>query len=515
MVWMVLILSTFNASAQLNSQLPIVVINTNGQEIIDEPKIEANMSIVFDTTGGINSSNGPFNVYDGKIGIELRGNSSQTFTKKAYGVQLWSSANTPVEQELLGMNADADWALHAMYIDKSLIRVPLSFYLFEQMGHYATRWRYVEVILNNENIGVYALMEKIEQGANRVDIDSLGAIDNSGGYILRIDWDEGGRGVESEYPSMEGEKMLFQYHYPKNSQLEDGQKDYIKTYMDRFEDAVFSDDFTNGQGEHFSQLADMETFADFLLINELSKNSDGYKLSTYIRKDNDAFDGRLKAGPIWDFDQTFGMSNVCSGDHICGWNFLQNQEGCEDLTTMPLWWENFTRDPAFCDLLVQRWNAFRADALHTDSINEWIDQRVIELDGARQRNFERWQILGQIIWAEAEPVRPDYDAEIVFLKEWTQKRAEWMDRNITSIHSIVTADNHVEIYPNPASDIANVSIIPGSTVRICDLTGRQIWNSGVCSESTYSVNTSGWALGCYVVYVHSTRGVFSGKLIVR
>ena len=80
--------------------------------------------------------------------------------------------------------------------------------------------------------------------------------------------------------------------------------------MDRFENAVFSVNFFD-DGIRYTDLINVTSFTDFLIINELSKNSDGYKLSTYMHKDREDKDDRLYAGPIWDFDQTYGMSEVC------------------------------------------------------------------------------------------------------------------------------------------------------------------------------------------------------------
>ena len=55
---------------------------------------------------------------------------------------------------------------------------------------------------------------------------------------------------------------------------------------------------------------DMDTFIDFMLLNEISKNVDGYRLSTFMYKNKDSKDGRLKMGPIWDLTSLLGMSII-------------------------------------------------------------------------------------------------------------------------------------------------------------------------------------------------------------
>ena len=106
--------------------------------------------------------------------------------------------------------------------------------------------------------------------------------------------------------------------------------------MASFEDAVFSPSYSNTSGIRYTEYIDINSFTDFLLINELSKNSDGYKLSSYLYKDKDSKGGKLVAGPIWDFDQTYGVSEVCSNYDYTGWTYMQSQNDCEDLESMPM-----------------------------------------------------------------------------------------------------------------------------------------------------------------------------------
>ena len=66
-----------------SSNLPIVVIDTKGQIIIDDPRIKANMGIIDNGAGNRNNIDDPLNNYDGKISIEISGSSSQyLFPKK-------------------------------------------------------------------------------------------------------------------------------------------------------------------------------------------------------------------------------------------------------------------------------------------------------------------------------------------------------------------------------------------------------------------------------------------------
>lgn len=288
------------------SNLPIVVINTDENDIPDEPKIEATMGIIDNGVGIINFLSDPFNNYDGNIGIETRGNSTQGFDKKTYTVELWDEPEEEISAPLLGMGGEEDWILHAMVIDKTQLRIPMSFDIFRNMGHYAANYRYVEVVLNGEYRGVYILTENIKRDDDRVDIAKLDSDDIAGdsltgGYILRMDWlwdAEEEDILESEYESQGEIPMSYQWYYPKTNNIQPEQKEYITNYIHDFEDAVFAPDFTNADGLLYTDYIDLNSFVDFLIINEFSKNADGYKLSSYLHKDKDSKGGKLTAGPI-------------------------------------------------------------------------------------------------------------------------------------------------------------------------------------------------------------------------
>ncbi len=162
------------------SDLPILVINTNGAEIVNDPKTMATMGLIDNGPGNMNHVGDPFNGYNDHIGIEIRGNSSTMFQKKSYGFELWDNTGVEITEPLLGMPSESDWVLSASYSDKSLLNNPLTFDLGQRMGRYAPRWCHVEVILNGAYLGVYALMEKIKRDGDRVAIAKLQPQDTIG-----------------------------------------------------------------------------------------------------------------------------------------------------------------------------------------------------------------------------------------------------------------------------------------------------------------------------------------------
>ena len=163
-----------------SSNLPLIIINTEGVEIVDEPKITGRMGIINNHEGERNHLTDEYNNYNGFIGIELRGQSSKIYDKKSYGIETRDKAGNDLNVSLLGMPEENDWVLYGPYSDKTLIRNTLSFYLARQMDQYASRTEFCEVFINGEYKGLYVLMEKIKRDSNRVNIAKLNPEDISG-----------------------------------------------------------------------------------------------------------------------------------------------------------------------------------------------------------------------------------------------------------------------------------------------------------------------------------------------
>lgn len=172
-----LVVGIHSASAQLefsSSNLPIVVIETGPQEIVDDPRITATMGIINNGDDAVNHLTDPYNDYLGYISIEYRGATSQAFPKKSYGFETQDHSGENRNVSLMGLPEENDWVLYAPYSDKSLIRNILSYRLFREMGHYAPRTRLCELVVNGDYLGVYVLVEKIKRDRNRLDIATLG-----------------------------------------------------------------------------------------------------------------------------------------------------------------------------------------------------------------------------------------------------------------------------------------------------------------------------------------------------
>ncbi|MFI5172074.1 MAG: CotH kinase family protein [Chitinophagales bacterium] len=413
-----------------SSSLPLVYINTGLSDILDEPRIIADMGIICNPPGSYNHPDDPFNNYNGKINIEIRGSSSQGFPKKCYSLELQDAAGLEINSALLGMHADDDWILYGPYTDKSLLRDALAYHMGALQGWYSPDFKFCEVFLNDAYEGIYLMMEKIKVQKDRVDIDQMTTADNAGidltgGYIVKVDRNDYASPVtDFFYSEYEGNgwpyDVMYVYVDPKPELITTAQKNYIEDYIDDFEDAMNSAD-PGDMETGYHKYIDINSFVDFLIVNELSRNVDAYRLSTYFYKNNDSYGGKLFAGPLWDFNLTFGNADYCTA-----WTVT---EFFTDCGTGPAWWGDLFNDADFQNRLYCRWNELRAGVFNTDSLKKWIDDQVVLLGDAVDRNYETWDILGEYVWPNYF-IGNTYEDEINYLKLWLTGRLNWMDDNM-------------------------------------------------------------------------------------
>jgi len=433
-----------SASAMVfsSSNLPIVVIETDGAKIPDSPKIAARMGIINNGEGVRNSITDPRNEYNGAVGVELRGNSTQyLFPKKPYLLETRDSAGNTLNVPLLGMPKDNDWILLSMYIDKTLVRNPIAHYLSQRAGRYACRWRFCELVVNGSYEGVYLIMESIKPAKNRLAISKMNPWDISGDSVTGAYIYEVSQGNQTF-----GERRCFKY--PAAADIRPQQVDYIRGYDDGFRQAMRLSTYADPV-KGYPAWIDVDSFIDEILVQESCKNSDAYGWSSFFFKDRL---GKLNAGPVWDFDQALCNSTFSEGDITNQW---QIEKGYGEV---PFFWKKLFHEPNFKRRLSNRWMALRRGPFHTDSLMAVIDGWAVLLQEAQERNFTRWPILGVELWRSLPgwEERDTYEAELEYLKLYLREHLEWMDSELrTTSGAEVSSDPHAEsapdirISPNP------------------------------------------------------------------
>lgn len=530
----VLIVSvTAGAQTLSSSNLPIIVINTNGQEIPNDPKITADMGIIYNGEGVRNNITDAFTQYNGKIGIEVRGQSSQMFPMKSYSVELWDNAGNSQDKSLFGLPKESDWVLYAPYTDKTLMRNFLAYTFSREMGHWASNCRYVEVVINGDYKGIYVFLEKIKRGSGRVPVSKIATSDVTGdavtgGYIFSIDKEADGW-YSSVYPpyGSTGQNIRFSYIYPKLSSIVTAQQNYLKSFVDSFETALKSEQFQDKQ-TGWRKYADQGSFIDYSIVNEISRNVDGYRLSSYFNKDRQSKGGKIFAGPAWDYDLAFRNANYCRGAETTGWAYQFNRDCPQDFFQIPFWWYQLEKDSAYQSAFRCRWKQVRAGSLSDTRIFNLIDSIVTLTAEARTRHFQRWPVLGQYIWPNPQPIPTSYAGEITALKEWLLDRTSWISSAIPNAGPCYDypANEKAAIipafYPNPFTnhftlDIKSKMAQPIS-VQITDVMGRSMWKQSYSlqyGENNFTVPTDQWAPGIYLLKYQASSGEKGTKKLLK
>jgi len=448
---------SFCQNIQLDSSnLPIVIIDTRGKTISNEPKITAHMKIIYNGPGKMNYRRDQNFHYNNWIGIETRGNSSQSYPQKQYGVELRDSVSgDDLDAELLGMPAEEDWVLYAPYNDISMLRNVLTYHLWNEMSHWGPRTRFCEVILNNTYQGIYILMESIKRGPTRVDISKMNPQDTAGlqltgGYIMKIDKknNPNDKSFVSKVKSTTNTDITWLYHYPESDDINPKQQDYIRKYIDTVEQLIASPNFAdpvNGYRKYLST----RSFIDYFLLTEFTRNIDAYKASSYFYKEKLSMDGdkgQFKAGPVWDYNFGYGNASFCSGAQTTGWMY----DGCMPATlATPVLWRRLLADPTYANEVKCRWQELRRTILDTGYLFPFLNRYAFDtLDAAQKRHFSQWRILGTNPGGFNAYIAISYPDELNRLKTWIRNRLSWMDANMPGSCILPQAKLKAPLDPN-------------------------------------------------------------------
>ena len=444
-----------------NSELPYIIIDTEGETIQNEPKIPAVLRMYLEKV----------QIKSSTIGIEYRGSTSFRLSdKKSFGLETWDIRGEDSTVSFFDFPEEEDWILNGhivnlengTIVDKTLMYHYFGYELFRNMGRYASRCKFVELQINDEYQGVYVFMEKLKRDGDRIDVKKLkpGDTDSlsiTGGYILKIDktagsdlkldepleyfednWEDDARyqadfSFRSHY-DINGEVLPFEpygapyhasqyletyfiYEYPDADDITEIQKEYIQDYIYHFETALLTDDF-NSDSRTYPDYIDINSFVDFFIINEICRNVDGYRLSTYMYKDRGE---KLKMGPIWDLNIGYDTGDrIPWDDWVINYNKYVNQ----DPWMMPFWWPRLMQDPQFRTALKNRWNELRLNQLSENALLTMVDETAhyLKENGAIERNFKRWNLTPAV----------DYDEAIESFKGFLIARSQWMDETISA-----------------------------------------------------------------------------------
>ena len=365
----------------LNTGLPVVVLNTpNAAPIVSkEDWMEGATVTIYNPDGSID--------LEGTLSVKGRGNSTWTqFPKKPYSMKL------DTKSKVLGMAKHKRWCLLANWMDRTMMRNDIAFEISRRTGlAWTPSGKFVELILNGEHKGNYYLCEQIKVDENRVNISNEG-------FVFECDlW------YDEQFKFMTAlHNVPWQFKDPDEVTQE--QFDYIYAYAADFEHSLFDAD--SFAARDYLNYVEPGSFVDWWLVNELAQNSEiNQPKSAYMYKEKD---GKLVAGPVWDFDWgTFipkdKYNYVSMGQKYYVYQMFQDKE--------------------FRKLIKERWQLYKAALA---GIPEYIDSVAATLKESDKINSVMWPINRTTNQDESL----SYAEAVARLKQAYEGKYQWLDNNI-------------------------------------------------------------------------------------
>ena len=303
------------------------------------------------------------------------------------------------------MPAAKSWVLLANYLDKTMLRNALAFYLSKDSRlEWTPRSRFVELFFNGVAYGTYQLCEKVQVNTNRVNV-------SSNGWLIEVD----ARATEDE-PQFHTPHMgcPFRVEWPEDDDLTDDRFAQIKAQFQQAEQALYADNFTDP--EHgWRKYFDEASVVDWFLVNEIAKNNDAaFFSSCYMHGE---LDGKIVFGPVWDFDIAFGNDYWEDSQ-------IDSPEGWHVRTTE--WYWRFFQDPSFVAAVQEQFKHYYS---HRAEYNEYLGSLAAEMAPSAQTNENIWHSMNVKFW-NTPVVYGSYEAEVEALIKWFDARMEWMNENI-------------------------------------------------------------------------------------
>jgi len=368
----------------------IDTVSGNMDSIHADKDYEESASIVLYTADGTTDYSDKF------ITLEGRGNTSWKLDKKSYTITLRQSC------PLLNMGSSKKWVLNANGFDASNLRNRMVYEfadLVEKYSAFAPECTYAQVYLNGEYAGLYLLCQKVDAGEDHLNLDQED-------FLFEVTMSDRIWHSPSKFwicASRFGEIIT-----PKN--FDSNQHDFLQTYVGDFQTALFSDTGIHPEtGLAWWEYIDMDSWARKYLIEEVFSNFDSGKASQFFWLDTS--EGKLYAGPCWDYDLTFGQfSGTAWYTPYC---LLARRSWDEDLS----WYDVLCQKDEFIKLVAQIYKTEFRPLLQVYADKE-IGDAASSIESAVLSDQLRWPSL----YLETE-----WGTSVESMEEYLRARIEFLD----------------------------------------------------------------------------------------
>ena len=434
------------------STLPILVIENfgagtipqkgwsgTGAGIQQQPRQDA-VWATFARVNGVSSLADPPQMFS-RIGMRGRGAFSTQWRQKPYSVEAIYEQGEERDVAPLNMPEHADWVLYFPDPDNnkdpSLLFNTFAYELSQNIGRYAARFRWVEVFVNEDGgdlalkdrRGVYAIMEKVSRGKDRLDFERLSEDGRRGSWLLNLNrmdaapvggWPAPNGATRPWYFHTAGPNRLQQtpantpgrgddiprqsngflnFDNPNGHKITAAQRDAIEDWFVTFEDVLYDNALWRHPIEGYRKYLDEFDFIDYFILNVLTRNGDGLLISMFPWKGDD---GKLRMGPAWDYNW--------SAYYVSG-----GPTGSSMHRSDRLWYARLFADPEFMQLYLDRWHELRAGPMSNQAIEAIIDGQAADISPEKA-------LLNGL------PSQAEWKRRLDRMKSWLTDRADWLDK---------------------------------------------------------------------------------------
>ncbi|MBQ9410262.1 MAG: CotH kinase family protein [Bacteroidales bacterium] len=335
----------------VHTGLPVVFVDTQGGVAITskETFVNAKISIVgTEDLAGLQEVN---------CSIRGRGNTTWSWPKKPYLVKLEEKAS------IFGFPEHKRWVLLANFMDRTMMRnmVAMKVSSMTRLA-WTPRCQPVELVLNGKHVGNYLLIEQVRVDGDRINIDK------TDGYLLELDfhydntfqWKDHNIPFAVKHPDPDDPAALTQE-----------KKTWIKNYIASVANAIYGNNFKD-PSNGYARYLDIDSFIDYWIVFEVMTNHElGNPGSVFLHKDKN---GKLTAGPCWDFDWGVLTFDTTGGDYR-----LINRNA--------IWYSRLFQDPAFLQKTRDRIQELLPQL---NTIPDYIDECKALLKESAALNFQMW-----------------------------------------------------------------------------------------------------------------------------
>ncbi|MCQ2431405.1 MAG: CotH kinase family protein [Clostridia bacterium] len=231
--------------------------------------------------------------------------------------------------------------------------------------------------------------------ASGASFDGSGPVDLTGGYVMEVLCGHYGEyGFKTKHGMFVNIKSPA---YPTREQVQ-----YIAEYVQQFENALYAETGYNALGKHFTDYADMKSYAAQTLVYGFYCNWEIYRTSTYFYKDVDGSRyEKLTFGPVWDFES--GPEVLKNDDTLLGSTFTY------DVEQQYIWFEQAFRKGDYFHMLAEMTGELQkiVDGLLGRSESGIpvifdFDEEAKRIEASQIMNWLRWSQKGRFVFHAEE-----------------------------------------------------------------------------------------------------------------